>query len=74
MRTYLRDNTLEAMLSAQSVKPSGTVEAVHGGTATDPSQPSCGPKTGCLLKQGDVVALKFTADLNSKTAHEGDPL
>src|SRR5271156_2789516 len=65
-------SVLEAMLAAQSAKPSGAVEAVHGGVSTDPSQPSCSPKTGCLLKEGEVVALKFAADLNSKTAHEGE--
>jgi hypothetical protein len=67
-------SVLEAMLAAQSAKPSGTVEAVHGGITRDPSQPPRSPKTGCLLKEGNVVALKFTADLNSKTAHEGDPV
>jgi hypothetical protein len=67
-------SVLEAMLAAQSTKLTGAVEAVHGGVATDPSQPSCSPKTGCLLKEGDVVALKFAADLKSKTAHEGDPV
>jgi hypothetical protein len=67
-------SVLEAMLAAQSAKPSGTVEAVHGGITTDPSQPPCSPKTGCLLKEGNVLALKLAADLNSKTAHEGDPV
>jgi hypothetical protein len=67
-------SVLEAMLAAQSAKPSSAVEAVHGGITTDPSQPSGSPKTGCLLKEGDVVSLKFAADLNSKTAHEGDPV
>jgi hypothetical protein len=67
-------SVLEAMLAAQSAKPSGAVEAIHGGITTDPNQPSCNPKTGCLLKEGDVVSLKFAADLNSKTAHEGDPV
>jgi hypothetical protein len=67
-------SVLEAMLAAQSAKPSSAVEAVHGGITTDPSEPSGSPKTGCLLKEGDVVSLKFAADLNSKTAHEGDPV
>jgi hypothetical protein len=67
-------SVLEAMLAAQSAKPSGTVEAVHGGATTDPSQPSCSNKTGGLLKEGDAVALNFAADLNSKTAHEGGPV
>jgi hypothetical protein len=67
-------SVLEAMLAAQSAKPCGAVEAVHGGITTDSSQPSGSPKTGCLLKEGDVVSLKFAADLNSKTAHEGDPV
>jgi hypothetical protein len=67
-------SVLEAMLAAQSAKPTGAVEAIHGGITTDPSQPSCSPKTGCLLKEGELVTLKFAADLNSKTAHEGDPV
>jgi hypothetical protein len=65
---------LEAMLAAQSAKPSGTVQAVSRATPTDPSQPDCSEKNGCLLKEGELVALKFAADLNSKTAHEGDPV
>jgi hypothetical protein len=62
------------MLAAQSAKPSGMVGALHGGITTDPSQPSCSPKTGCLLTEDDVVALKFAAGVNSKTAREGDPV
>lgn len=67
-------SVLEAMLAAQSTKPSGTVEAVRGATPPDPSQPVCGANNGCLLKEGSLVPLKFAADLNSKTAHEGDPV
>jgi hypothetical protein len=67
-------SVLEAMLAAQSAKPSGTVEAVRGGTPTDSSQPVCSANNGCLLKEGVEVSLKFAADLNSKTAHEGDPV
>jgi hypothetical protein len=67
-------SVLEAMLAVQSAKPSGTVEAVRGATPTDPSQPDCSAKNGCLLKEGALVPLKFAADLNSKTAHEGDPV
>jgi hypothetical protein len=67
-------SVLEAMLAAQSAKPSGAVEAVRGGASTDPSQPVCGANNGCLLKEGVQVPLKFAADLNSKTAHEGDPV
>jgi hypothetical protein len=67
-------SVLEAMLAAQSAKPSGTVDAVRGGPPTDPSQPACTANNGCLLKEGVLVPLKFAADLNSKTAHEGDPV
>lgn len=67
-------SVLEAMLAAQSAKPSGNVEAVRGGTPTDASQPTCSANNGCLLKEGVQVSLKFAADLNSKTAHEGDPV
>jgi hypothetical protein len=67
-------SVLEAMLAAQSAKPSGSVDAVRGATSTDPSQPLCSANNGCLLKEGMLVPLKFAADLNSKTAHEGDPV
>ncbi len=73
-------SVMEAMLSAQAKKPSGTVEAVHGATTTasdvapDPSKPICSPNTGCLLREGTQVPLKFAADLSSKTANEGDPV
>jgi hypothetical protein len=70
----VNQSVLEAMLAAASAKPSGTVEAVRGGTPTDPSQPVCSANNGCLLKEGVEVSLKFAADLNSKTAHEGDPV
>jgi hypothetical protein len=65
---------LEAMLAAQSAKPSGTVDAVRGATPADPSQLACSVNNGCLLQEGVLVPLKFAADLNSKTAHEGDPV
>ena len=65
---------LEAMLAVQSVKPSANVEAVRGGAVADLSQPTCSANNGCLLKEGAQVSLKFAADLNSKTAHEGDPV
>src|SRR5580658_9173519 len=67
-------SVLEAMLAAQSTKPSGTVEAVRGATPTDASQPDCSAKNGCLLREGVQFSLKFAPDLNSKTAHEGDPV
>jgi hypothetical protein len=67
-------SVLEAMLAAQSAKPTGTVEAVRGAPPTDPSQPACSANSACLLKEGVQVSLKFAADLNSKTAHEGDPV
>jgi hypothetical protein len=67
-------SVLEAMLAAQSAKPSGTEEAIRGATLTDRTQPDCSANNGCLLKEGVLVPLKFAADLNSKTAHEGDPV
>jgi hypothetical protein len=62
----------EAMLAAQSAKPSGTVDAVRGRTPTDASQPACSRNNRCRLKEGVQVSLKFAADLNLKTAQEGD--
>jgi hypothetical protein len=67
-------SVLEAMLAAQAAKPSGNVEAARSGTPADASQPTCSANNGCLLKEGVQVSLKFAADLNSKTAHEGDPV
>jgi hypothetical protein len=71
---------MEAMLSAQAKKPSGTVEAVRRTTATadgaasDPTKPTCSTNAGCLLREGTSVSLKFVSDLSSKTANEGDPV
>ncbi|HTA57842.1 MAG TPA: hypothetical protein VK805_06805 [Candidatus Baltobacteraceae bacterium] len=73
-------SVMEAMLSAQGNKPSAAVEAAHGsatsadGGAADPSKPACTVNGGCLLRDSTPVALKFAADLNSKIAHEGDPV
>ena len=72
-------SVMEAMLIAQSIKPTGTVEAVRSttittvdGVAVDPTIPTCTVSNGCLLREGTVLPLKFAADLNSKTANEGD--
>jgi hypothetical protein len=73
-------SVMEAMLSAMAKKPSGTVEAVRGTTAAadsaapDLSKPICSANTGCLLREGTQVPLKFAAELSSKTANEGDPV
>jgi len=73
-------SVMEAMLSAQGNNPSAAIEAAHGsatpadGGAADPSKPACTVNSGCLLRDSTQVALKFAADLNSKTAHEGDPV
>jgi len=73
-------SVMEAMLEAQANKPSAAAEAAHGamaspdGGAMDPSRPACTPNGGCLLRDSTEVSLKFAADLNSKTAHESDPV
>jgi len=73
-------SVMEAMLSAHAKKPSDTVEAVHGTTtaadsaALDLAKPNCNTNTGCLLREGTQVPLKFATALSSKTAHEGDPV
>jgi len=73
-------SVMEAMLAAHGAKPSAAAEPAHGamtpgeGGATDPSKPACTPSGGCLLRDSTQVALKFAADLTSKTAHEGDPV
>ncbi|HVS86613.1 MAG TPA: hypothetical protein VHF01_00175 [Candidatus Acidoferrum sp.] len=73
-------SVMEAMLSAQADKPSGTIEAVRSttttanGVALDPAKPTCSVNAGCLLREGTLVPLKFVAALSSKTANEGDPV
>ena len=71
-------SVMEAMLTAQASKPSGTVDAVRTTTAenapVDPNAPACTANNGCLLREGSAVILKFAAELNSKTANEGDPV
>jgi hypothetical protein len=73
-------SVMEAMLTAHGAKPSAAVEPAHGamtpgdGGAIDPSRPACTPSGGCLLRDSTQVALKFAADLTSKTSHEGDPV
>jgi hypothetical protein len=72
-------SVLEAMLSAQATKPSAAVEAAHGSAVptesgpSDPSKPAC-TSTACLLRDSTTVPLKFLSTINSKTAHEGDPV
>jgi hypothetical protein len=73
-------SVMEAMLTALADKPTATVEAVRStttttdGVAPDFANPTCSAKTGCLLREGTQVPLKFAADLSSKTATEGDPV
>ena len=82
-------SVIEAMLSAHAKKPSAGTEAeqvpcgtepAHGAmlspevAATDPSKHGCDPNSGCLLRDGTQVSLKFAADLSSKTAQVGDPV
>jgi hypothetical protein len=71
---------MEAMLAAHGAKPSAAVEPAHGAAPSldagtgDPSNPACGPAGGCLLRDSTEVGLKFATDVNSKSAHEGDPV
>ncbi len=73
-------SVMEAMLAAQGNKPSAATEAAHGvasppdTASNDPSKPACTPSGGCLLRDSTQVALKFAANLTSKTANEGDPV
>lgn len=70
---------MEAMLSAQGDKPSVINEPVRGAASPDPSgtidptKPVCSANS-CLLRDSIEVPLKFANDVNSKTAHEGDPV
>jgi hypothetical protein len=75
----VQQSVMEAMLSAQAIKPSASVEAAHGAmpaadTAVDSGKPACNLNSGCLLRDASVVNLKFAAAVSSKTAHEGDPV
>jgi hypothetical protein len=74
-------SVMEAMLSAQGSKPSGSVEALHGAaappddtTSPDPSRRVCSTTRGCRIREGTEVPLKFASDLSSKTAVENDPV
>jgi hypothetical protein len=73
-------SVMEAMLTAEANKPSAATEAAHGAMgpadsgATDPSKPACSPSGGCLLRDSTQVPLKFATEVNSKSAHEGDPV
>jgi hypothetical protein len=74
-------SVMEAMLVVQAGKttagvpePAQGAPPATGSAAADPIKPSCKTGAGCLLRDGTEVQLKFAADLNSKTAHEGDPV
>lgn len=73
----VEQSVMEAMLAAQAHKPSGAVEPVRsispadGNSAPPMANSDCGP-SGCLLREGTSVPLKFASDLSSKTAHVGD--
>ena len=71
---------MEAMLTAHAAKPSAAVEPAHGAADVLSTSPNgapvsdCNANNACLLRDGTDVALKFAADISSKTAHEGDPV
>ena len=73
-------SVMEAMISAHAGKPSAAVEAAHGAADSPGTTPAgapdsgCNGNSGCLLRDGTEVPLKFVADISSKTAHEGDPV
>ena len=73
-------SVMEEMLAVQAKKPSAATEAAHGAmsttgeTANNPSSPACTASGGCLLRDSTPVSLKFATEVNSKTAHEGDPV
>ncbi len=73
-------SVMEAMLAAHGAKPSAGVEPEHGAASPldaatgDPSKTACSSTGGCLLRDSTAVPLKFATDVNSKSAHEGDPV
>jgi hypothetical protein len=72
-------SVMEAMLSAQTSKPTAPNEAVPGApaaaerAAVDSTKPLCNVNE-CLLREGTEVRLKFLTAISSKTASEGDPV
>jgi hypothetical protein len=74
-------SVMEAMLSAQGNKPSGSAGALHGAaapsddtTSPDPARRVCSATRGCLIREGTEMPLEFASDLSSKTAVENDPV
>lgn len=71
---------LEAMLAAHGGKTFGPGDAAHGAVSADEPavggspKAACARSKGCLLRETTQVPLKFAADVNSKTAHVGDPI
>ncbi|HXO04274.1 MAG TPA: hypothetical protein VN884_01450 [Candidatus Sulfotelmatobacter sp.] len=72
-------DVMAAMLSAHGNEPSGPVVVavpaavvIPNAATMDASKRLCTPGSGCLLREGDQVPLKFANDLNSKTAADGD--
>jgi len=71
---------LEAMLAAHGGKLSGSSDVAHGRelaeepASADSSKTGCNRTEGCLLQETTQVNLSFAADVNSKTAHAGDPV
>jgi hypothetical protein len=74
-------SVMDAMLSTQGGKPSGSFAALHGTaapvddtTSPDAARRACSATRGCLISEGTEVPLKFASDLSSKTAVENDPV
>lgn len=81
-------SVMEAMLTAQSVKPAEVADAAAEATpaatgvaavpddtgVADATKRVCSAARGCLIREGDTVNLKFANDLTSKTANIGDPV
>ncbi len=68
------------MLLVQTAKPSPSVVPAHAtvpasadGAGADPSRPVCNAHSGCLLRDGAEVTLKFAADLQLEDSARGRP-
>lgn len=73
----ISQSVMDAMMTAESNQQAAQTAGLHGvaaavdGVAVDPTKPICNA-SGCLLREGTEVTLKFAKEISSKTANDGD--